>query len=174
MATYDDKTLKPIPPTLGPGEKEHILVPQDECLNSTNDGRFWMWMQKKQQLLKKKGNGQDIHISGWVSKETGHLRLSEEQLAVQAAFPEDQHLPVTDSHVIIYPGKGFDDWWNLKQLMDAMVHTINIFEYTHPGPFSQNTISRFSCIGCVLLTLQDISAITTGYTLINIYLFQFD
>ena len=74
----------------------------------------------------------------WVGQQRNRAleRLSEEQLAAQAALPEDQCLPVTDSHIIIYPGKGFDDWWNLKQLMDAMVHTINIFEYTHPGKVS--------------------------------------
>ena len=47
MATYDDKTLECIPPTLGPGEEEHVLVPQDECINSNNEGHCWMWMQKK-------------------------------------------------------------------------------------------------------------------------------
>ena len=62
MATYDDITLEPTPPTLGPGEKEHILVTQDECLNSTNAGQLWMWLQSKQQPLKKKGNGWGIHI----------------------------------------------------------------------------------------------------------------
>ena len=31
---------------------------------------------------------------------------------------------------MIYPGKGHDDWWDLKQLMAAMVHTIAIFEVT--------------------------------------------
>ena len=133
MATYNDETLECIPPTLGPSEKEHVLVPQDECLNLTNEARRRMWMQKKQQPLKKKGNGRGIHICGWISKETRHLRLSDEQIAVQATLPEDECLLVTDSRVIIYPRKGFDDWWDLKQLMDAMVHAITISEYTHPG-----------------------------------------
>ena len=61
------------------------------------------------------------------------MRLSDKQIAAQALLPEDQRLEITDSRKIIYPGKGFDDWWDLKQLMDAMVHTINIFEVTHPG-----------------------------------------
>ena len=92
-----------------------------------------MWMQKKQQPLKKKGNRCRIHICGWISKETRHLRLLDEQIAAQATLPKDECLLVTNSRVIIYPGKGFDDWWDLKQLMDAMVHTITIFKYTHPG-----------------------------------------
>lgn len=133
MATYDDKTLERTPPSLGLGEKEHVLVTQDECINSTNEGRLRMWLQSKQQPLKKKGKGRGIHICGWISEEIGHLRLSDEQLAAQATLPEAQRLPVTESRVIIYPGKGHDDWWDLKQLMNAMVHAIDIFEFTHPG-----------------------------------------
>ena len=52
---------------------------------------------------------------------------------LKAILPEAQCLPVTESCVITYPGKGHDDWWDLKQLMDAMVRTIDIFKFTHPG-----------------------------------------
>ena len=76
----------------------------------------------------KEGKWMQSHICGWINEKTGHLRLSNEQLAAEALLPEDQRLPVTDSHKIIYPGNGFDNWWDLKQLMDQMVHTINIFE----------------------------------------------
>ena len=142
MATYDDKTLEPTPPVLAPGEKEHVLVPQDECINHTNDGQHCQWLHGKQQPIKMKGNGRGVHICGWISEQTGHLRLSEEQIAAQAKLPPDQQLKVTDSWVIIYPGKGHDDWWDLKQLMAAMVHTIAIFEATHQGKIS---IFLFDC-----------------------------
>ncbi|KZT17922.1 hypothetical protein NEOLEDRAFT_1184810 [Neolentinus lepideus HHB14362 ss-1] len=32
MATYDDKTLERIPPALGPGQKEHVAIDQDESI----------------------------------------------------------------------------------------------------------------------------------------------
>jgi hypothetical protein len=35
--------------------------------------------------------------------------------------------------VIIYPGKGFDAWWDLKQLIEQIKNTISIFELTHPN-----------------------------------------
>ena len=70
------------------------------------------------------------------------MRLSEEQIAAQAKLLPDQQLKVTDSRVIIYPGKGHDDWWDLKQLMVAMVHTIAIFEATHQGKIG---IFLFDC-----------------------------
>ena len=142
MSTYDDETMQPTPPTHKDGEKEHILCPQDECLTSTNDAPHWRWMKSTEHPIRKKGNGCGVHICGWISKKTGHLRLSNEQLAAEALLPEDQRLPVMDSHKIIYPGKGFDDWWDLKQLMDQMVHTINIFRWLHPD---QIGIFLFDC-----------------------------
>ena len=97
MCKYDDVTMEPIPPILGPGEKKHVLLPQDECIVSTNNGPCKQWLQGNQQPLKKKGNGRPIHISNWISERTGHLALSEEQIAAQANLPESQRLRVTDA-----------------------------------------------------------------------------
>ena len=54
MCKYDDKTLKPIPPTLAPGEKEHVVMAQDETNVSTNEGPQHTWLKGDQQPLKKK------------------------------------------------------------------------------------------------------------------------
>jgi hypothetical protein len=132
MCKYDDVTMEPIPPTLAPGEQEHVLVPQDECIVNVNEGPRRRWLKGDQQPLKKKGNGRAIHICGWICETTGHLRLSDEQVAAQSELPEAQQLKVTDSRKIIYPGKNHDGWWDLKQLMDQMTHAIDIFEYLHP------------------------------------------
>ena len=132
MCKYDDVTMEPIPPTLAPGEQEHVLVPQDECIVNVNEGPRRRWLKGDQQPLKKKGNGRAIHICGWICETTGHLRLSDEQVAAQSELPEAQRLKVTDSCKIIYPGKNHDGWWDLKQLMDQMTHAIDIFEYLHP------------------------------------------
>src|ERR1700720_879451 len=132
MCKYDDITMDPIPPPLAPGEKEHVLVPQDECIVNVNEGPRRRWLKGDQQPLKKKGNGRAVHICGWICETTGHLRLSDEQIAAQSALPEAQRLKVTDSRKIIYPGKNHDAWWDLKQLMDQMTHAIDIFEHLHP------------------------------------------
>lgn len=132
MCQYDDTTLEPIPPTLGPGEKEHVLVPQDECIVSTNEARRRAWMQEHQQPLKRKGNGRAIHICGYICETTGHLKLSEEQVEAMKLLPEDQRLEVTDAYKTIYPGKNHDAYWDLEQLMAHMKHAIDIFEYLHP------------------------------------------
>jgi hypothetical protein len=132
MCKYDDKTMEPIPPTLAPGEKEHMLVPQDECLVNTNDSPRRQWLKADQQPLKKKGNGRGIHISDWICERSGQLALNEEQIAAQAALPEEQRLKVTDARKIIYLGKNHDAWWNLDQLMEQTKHAVDIFEYLHP------------------------------------------
>ena len=106
--------MEPIPPILAPGKREHVLVPQDECIVNVNEGPRRRWLKGDQQPLKKKGNGRAIHICGWVCETTGHLRLSDEQVAAQSELPEAQRLKVTDSRKIIYPGKNHDGWWDLK------------------------------------------------------------
>ena len=142
MTKYNDKTLEPISPTLAPGEKELVLVPQYECIVHMNDSHRRAWLKGDQQPLKKKGNGQGIHICSWICETTGHLKLSEEQVNTQALPPEDQHLKVTDSTKIIYPGKNYDEWWDLPQLMEQMKHAINIFEHLHPDKVA---IWLFNC-----------------------------
>jgi hypothetical protein len=65
-------------------------------------------VENDQLPLKKKGNGQAIHICGWICEMTGHLKLSDEQIVAQSKLPESQRLKVTDSQKIIYPGKNHD------------------------------------------------------------------
>jgi len=133
MCKYDNKTLEPIPPTLGPGEKEHVLLPQDECTVSTNDHPCQLWLKNNQQPLKKKGNGRGVHISDWICETTGWLALSEEQIAQQSQLPPEARLKATDARKIIYPGKNHDAWWDLAQLMDQTEIAVDIFEYLHPN-----------------------------------------
>ena len=51
MATYDDQTLDCIAPVLLPGEKEHVLVFQDETIFHTNEYHRQSWLMKDQQLI---------------------------------------------------------------------------------------------------------------------------
>jgi len=57
MCQYGDETLQPTPPTLCEGEKEHVLLSQDETTVHTNDGPCHAWLKEGQQPLKSKGNG---------------------------------------------------------------------------------------------------------------------
>jgi hypothetical protein len=97
MYTYDDVTMEQIPPQLGPGEKLHIVVPQDECIAHVNEQPRTVWLLNGEQPLRKKGNGHAIMISDWIIEMTGRLQLSEEQIADQAKLPEASCLQVTDA-----------------------------------------------------------------------------
>ena len=133
MYKYDDVTMEPIPPQLAPGEKLHILLPQDECIANVNEQPRKVWLKDGQQPLRKKGKGRAIMISDWICETFGRLCLSEEQIADQAKLPEAERLRVTDARRIIYPGKNHDKWWDLEQLKDQIKDAVDIFEYLHPG-----------------------------------------
>lgn len=64
MATYDDETMQPTLASLRPGEKEHVLIPQDECLAHTNDAPCCIWALLKEQPLRRKGNRYGVHVCG--------------------------------------------------------------------------------------------------------------
>jgi hypothetical protein len=54
-----------------------------------------------------------------------------EQIREQAELPEQLRLPSVKARKIIYPGKGFDAWWDLPQLLQQLKSTIAIFKHTH-------------------------------------------
>src|SRR5882762_2129277 len=132
MYTYDDETMEPIPPILGPGQKLHILLPQDETITHVNETPRRVWLLNGQQPLCKKGNRRAIMISDWIIETCGWLRLSPEQVVDQAKLPQASRLRVTNAHRIIYPGKNHDKWWDLPQLKDQLADTVDIFKYLHP------------------------------------------
>jgi hypothetical protein len=57
MYTYDDITMEPILLKLGPGEKLHVLVPQDECITHVNETPQKVWLKDGDQPLQKRGDG---------------------------------------------------------------------------------------------------------------------
>lgn len=144
MATYDDGTLDRCPPVLRPGEKEHVLVMQDESIFHTNESRRRAWLAQDQQQIRSKGNGRAIHVSDFITETIGRLRLSNEQIADQLNLPEDQRLPAFEARKVTYPGKGFDAWWDLPQLIEQIKTTIKVFDYTHPGCTAIFTFDRSS------------------------------
>ena len=132
MATYDDGTLDRIPPNLRSGEREHVIVFQDETIFHTNEYRRRSWLARDQQPIRKKGNGRVVHISDFISETIGRIKLSEDQIAEQLTRPAELRIPSFEARKITYPGKGFDAWWDLAQLMSQIKHTIKVFEHTHP------------------------------------------
>ena len=144
MASYDDKTLDRIPPDLSPGEQEHVLIMQDESIFHTNEYRQRIWLAQGQQPLWKKGHGHAIHVSDFICETIGRLKLSESQIEDQSKLPADDRLPAFEARKIIYPGKGFDAWWDLPQLINQIKLAISIFDVTHPHCIAVFTFDRSS------------------------------
>ena len=95
--TYNDKTMEPIIPELGPGEKLHIFLTQDECYVHVLEHSCRQWLAKGQQPLRKKGNGRGIHISDYMLETDGHLVRNADKIVAQAALLPDSRLHVTDA-----------------------------------------------------------------------------
>lgn len=56
-----------------------------------------MWLLDDQQVLRKKGRGQLLHVSDFVIESHGRLRLPPAMLAKQLELPEEERLTVTDA-----------------------------------------------------------------------------
>ena len=83
---FDDNTLEPIQPTLKPGEKKHIPVHHDESIFRSNELQQRVWVKDGKMPLRKKGQGKAIHVSDFITEETGRLSLSQEQVPVASFF----------------------------------------------------------------------------------------
>lgn len=119
-------------PSLGSGEKLHILVVHDEWIFHANDADNYGWYNDGNQGIRPKGQGASIHVSEFLSEMTGRLKLQSEQVtAVKFAlnrpdFPQE-------ARVIIHPGRNRDGYWTKDHLWKQLQDAIAIFEVTHPG-----------------------------------------
>jgi len=89
MASYDNESLERVLPILCPGEKEHILIVQDETMFHTNEYCRCTWLTNNQQPIWKKGGGRAIHVSDFICKTIGRIKLSDEQICEQLNLPPE-------------------------------------------------------------------------------------
>jgi hypothetical protein len=128
MATWEVEEGKDemhrVAPQLLPDETEIIPVFHDECCFHVNDAAGSVWMKPGEQPLRKKSRGRLIHVSGFISPDSGRL-------VAHGASGE----VVKESRIIIHPGKnGGDAWWDAKQLIKQMEdHALPVFKEAHPG-----------------------------------------
>ena len=106
-----------IDPNLEGEQKIHVLVTHDETTFQSNDGQKSGWRPKNEQPLRKKGQGRTIHVSDFLTDTIGRLKINEEEI--------DNTIP-SEARVIIHPGKNFDGWWNVDQLIDQVFYYNNI------------------------------------------------
>ncbi|KDQ33601.1 hypothetical protein PLEOSDRAFT_164326 [Pleurotus ostreatus PC15] len=111
-----------VPPVLAPGEKELIVLFQDESTFHANEYAPSLWLREGKNVLRKKGRGRLIHVSDFVTEVSGRLVL----------FNANGEI-IEDARQIIYPGTNGDAWWDHEQLLAQVKRAIQIFETAHPG-----------------------------------------
>jgi hypothetical protein len=104
-----DNDLKPLPPVLGPSDKKLILVWHDESCFSANDGINCFWLEDGEKVLKKKGNGKSLMVSGFLCQCHGLF-----------------------SSKTIVPGTNDDGWWTCEDLIEQVKDCLKIFKDLHP------------------------------------------
>ncbi|TFK79205.1 hypothetical protein K466DRAFT_579249 [Polyporus arcularius HHB13444] len=122
MDQYEGVELKLVPPTLKPGEKKVDAIFHDESCFHVNEYKRTAWLPEGATILQKKGRGQLIHVSDFITEPTGHLVLR-----------NDNGKIVEDACKIIFPGSNGDPWWDTAQLIEQVKRVIKIFEKVHPG-----------------------------------------
>lgn len=88
-----------------------------------------------------------VHVSDFISETIGRIKLSEAQITEQLTHSTELRLPTFEAQKITYPGKGFDPWWDLPQLINQLKHTIKVFDHTHPDCVTVFVFDRSSAHG---------------------------
>jgi len=66
---------KEVEPILPPGEKKVVQITHDESCFHAHDGKKMMWLEKGEQVLRKKGDGKSIMVSGFLCPCHGPLDM---------------------------------------------------------------------------------------------------
>lgn len=86
---YEGEDLeKEIAPTLQDGQRIIIPVTHDETCVHAGELPKYEWMREGEQPLRSKNEGRIIHISGFALEKSGHLRLSDAEIAEQEKLPK--------------------------------------------------------------------------------------
>ncbi|KAG8909932.1 hypothetical protein FRC01_006638 [Tulasnella sp. 417] len=135
MKVYGDgDKMEAIPPSLGPGEVEHIIVFHDESSFHTNDYQSEYWLKPGEQVLKKKDKGRLIMVSDFIIEETGHIVLTEELRRAQLSLPESERLPDHARIVICPTSKATgDSYWNMEQMTAQLKTVLQMLKALYPN-----------------------------------------
>ena len=95
--------------------KEHVWITHDETIFYTNKDPRASWGLEGEQPLRKKGQGQGVHISDFLTEIIGPLKDD---------FGE--------ARVTMVLGANCDGYWDSNKLVDQIEQALNIFEWTHP------------------------------------------
>jgi hypothetical protein len=112
--------MQPLAIDLPEGKKQHHFIFQDESTFHANDMEDSVYLAQGEMQLRKKGRGRLVHVSDFVIESTGHLALPSElisRLKEKNEWTNRLEEYGGNARKIIYPGKNYDAWWDMKQLI---------------------------------------------------------
>ena len=123
------------------GERILIFYTHDECIFYSNDGQRTIWHPTGEMPLRKKGQGQSIMVSEFLSEVDGPLGVRE----------------------IIYPGKNCDGYWTgkdvAKQFTKAiMAHKKKYLNYDRLWAFDNSSNHNCFANDALLVTRMNLSS----------------
>ncbi|KAJ7123021.1 hypothetical protein C8R44DRAFT_735628 [Mycena epipterygia] len=117
---YAEPDMAEVQLELDDDEIEHVVIVHDESTIHSNDYQNnHYWLKSGEQVLKKKGCGRLIMISGFLCERYGLLALTDEMIAENEKMAADLRLAITDSTTVIYPDNkaSGDSYWNMEQMI---------------------------------------------------------
>jgi len=107
-----NEDLEPINKELEAGVKPIVFITHDESTFNSNDGRKRIWIHEDKSHLRKKGRGQGLHVSDYVTP-IGHLGGGEVCEILKC---------------------GGDTWWTGEDMLEQLINkAIPAFERSFPG-----------------------------------------
>ena len=130
----EDGSWKP-PSGLLEGEKPLVFITHDESTFNANDGKRQGWMIQGRQLLKPKGKGKRIMVSGFLTP-GGRLRvpdhIPDSELLQDPQWVKVDGKPVRDAMWLLEHGK--DNYWTGDKMVEHAIRiALPIFRYAFPN-----------------------------------------
>ena len=107
-----NEDLEPINKELEASVKPIVFITHDESTFNSNDGRKCIWIHEDKSPLRKKGRGQGLHVSDYLTP-IGHLGGGEVCEILKC---------------------GGDTWWTGEDMLEQLINkAIPAFEISFPG-----------------------------------------
>ena len=127
--------------------KPVIIIVQDEAIFRSYDGAKKFWKQKGRQKLRKKGEGQGVMASAFLSEQLGFISISPEQLAEINALRAQLQKPPLKYYIErdgrIYPSihlfkfsKDKEGYWGGDDMLEHTSELLDVLQYLYSDRFT--------------------------------------
>ena len=144
VAAYEGDNMEiEVLPDLGPGQYEHILVYQDECIYATNEDRARQYCENDREAGYHKTKGAAFMVSGFITDKTGQIRIPADKVgkfkkAHPGSYPMSSKMYAKTGDLcgdtFIEPGSSDskDGWWTGEDTVAQTKEVANMLMFLHP------------------------------------------